>query len=88
MAAGDVVINGVTVDINDPCAVATELRKAELIILTGGGVVRARFGDDDVQFSAASLSSLRGAISRYEDACAAKSGVRHRYAKRMRFGRY
>ena len=85
MAAGDVVINGVTVDINDPCAVVTELRKAELIIATGGGVIRARFGDDDVQFSSGSLSSLRALIGRYDGLCAAKAGKRLRYAKRMRF---
>lgn len=85
MAAGDVIINDVMVDINDPCAVATELRKVELILATGGGVIRARFGDDDVQFSSASLAALRDLIVRYDSQCAAKSGKRLRYAKRMRF---
>lgn len=87
MAAGDVVINGAIVDIDDPCAVATELRKVELILATGGGVVRARFGDDDVQFSSASLAALCDLIGRYEGLCAAKAGQRTRYAKRMRFVR-
>ncbi|MGS1093104.1 hypothetical protein ACVCNR_00785 [Aquamicrobium terrae] len=87
MAAGDVVINGVTVDIDDPCALVKELRKAELMLATGGGIVRARFGDDDVQFSSASLSALRELINRYEVLCAAKCGTRLRYAKRMRFVR-
>lgn len=85
MPASDVIINGVMVDINDPCAVATELRKVELILATGGGVVRARFGEDDVQFSDASSKRLSDLIARYETACAAKSGRRIRYAKRMRF---
>lgn len=87
MAAGDVSINGVMVDIDDPCAVVKELRKAELMLASGGGIVRARFGDDDVQFSSASLSALRDLTSRYEGLCAAKSGRRLRYAKRMRFAR-
>lgn len=87
MAAGDVIINGVTVNIDDPCAVLTELRTAELVLATGGGIVRARFGDDDVQFSSASLSALRDLINRYEGMCAAKCGKRLRYAKRMRFVR-
>ena len=87
MAAGDVIINGVTVDINDPCAVATELRKAELMLATGGGVVRARFGEDDVQFSAGSMTALRDMIARYERLCAVKNGQRTRFAKRIRFVR-
>lgn len=87
MAAGDVVINGVTVDIDDPCAVATELRKVELILATGGGVALTRFGSDEVQWTRARLADLQGLIQRYENACAAKSGERLRYAKRMRFVR-
>jgi hypothetical protein len=87
MAAGDVVINGVTVDINDPCAVAAELKKVELIVATGGAVALTRFGSDEVQWTRADLGSLRGLIGRYEGACAAKSGKRLRYAKRMRFVR-
>lgn len=80
-----VTIGDKQVDIDDPCAVATELRIAELMIVTGGGVVRARFGDDDVQFSAVSMTRLRELISLYEDRCAAKSGQRRRFAKRIRY---
>lgn len=87
MAAGDVVINGVTVDINDPCAVATELKKVELVIATGGGVALTRFGSDEVQWTSANLGRLQELIQRYDGACAAKSGKRLRYAKRMRFVR-
>ena len=73
------------VDIEDPCAVVTALRKVELSIVTGGGVIRAKFGDDDVQFSTANMSALRDLIDRYERLCAAKTGQRRRYAKRIRF---
>lgn len=87
MSAGDVVINGVTVDIDDPCAVATELRKVELVVATGGSVAMTRFGSDEVQWSTANLKALRDLIARYEGKCAAQSGKRLRYAKRMRFVR-
>jgi hypothetical protein len=73
------------VDIGDPCAIVTALRKVQLQLVSGGGVVRARFGEDDVQFSASSMSALRDLIGHYEGLCAAKSGRRARYAKRIRF---
>lgn len=73
------------VDIDDPCAVVAALRKVQLQLAAGGGVVRARFGEDDVQFSASSMSALRDLIGQYEGLCAAKSGRRARFAKRMRF---
>lgn len=75
------------VDIEDTCAVVTALRKVELTLAAGGGVVRARFGEDDVQFSAGSMTALRDMIARYERLCVAKSGQRIRFAKRIRFVR-
>jgi len=80
-----VQIGDYLVDFDRPCDVATALRKIELSIVTGGGVVRARFGDDDVQFSAANMTALRDLIDRYERLCAAESGKRRRFAKRIRF---
>jgi len=80
-----VTIGGEQVDIDDPCAVVTALRKAELMIVTGGGIVRARFGEDDVQFSVGSMTRLRDLIAHYEDLCAAKAGRRRRFAKRIRY---
>lgn len=87
MASGDVVINGVAVDIEDPCAVARELRKVELIVSTGGGVAMTRFGSDEVQWTMVNLDRLTALIARYEGRCALQSGTRLRYAKRMRFTR-
>lgn len=80
-----VVINGVSVDINDPCAVATELKKAELLVAAGAGVAMTRFGDDEVRWSAANVTRLRELIEHYEGKCAALDGRRRRFAKRMRF---
>jgi hypothetical protein len=73
------------VDMDDPCAVVAALRKVRLQLAAGGGVVRARFGEDDVQFSASSMPALRDLIAEYEGLCAAKSGHRRRYAKRIRY---
>lgn len=67
------------------CRCAAALRKVQLQLAAGGGVVRARFGDDDVQFSASSMSALRDLISYYEGLCAVKSGGRARYAGRIRY---
>lgn len=80
-----VLINGVSVDIDNPCEVASELKKAELIIATGGGVAMTRFGEDEVRWSAANAARLRELIERYENECAASQGRRRRYAKSMRF---
>lgn len=82
-----VQIGSELVDMEDPCAVLGALRKVELELVTGGGVVRARFGEDDVEFSAANMKSLRDLIGRYERQCDAKSGRRARFAKRIRFAR-
>ena len=82
-----VEINGVQVDFDDPCAVAKALRKAELTIATGGGVATTRFGDDEARWHAGNIARLRELISHYEGQCAAKSGKRLRFAKRMRFVR-
>lgn len=83
--ANFVQIGDASVDIEDPCAVVTALRKVQLQLAAGGGVVRARFGEDDVQFSASSMTALRDLISHYEGLCTAKSGRRARFAKRIRY---
>ncbi|MGB3044190.1 MAG: hypothetical protein WBB98_13485 [Xanthobacteraceae bacterium] len=82
-----VTINDAPVDMDDPCAMATALRKLELQVVTGSGVVMTRFGDDEVRWSAANLGRLRDLIDDYERRCNLKNGIRTRYAKRMRFVR-
>ena len=80
-----VKIDDVDVDFDDPCAMARALRKVEIRIVSGAGVVRTKFGNDDVQWSNANVAGLRDLISDFERKCAAKSGTRTRYAKRVRF---
>lgn len=86
MAEPDLVkIDDIDVDFDDPCAMARALRKVEIKIVSGAGVVRSKFGDDDVTWSSANLAGLRDLINDSERKCAAKSGNRTRYAKRLRF---
>ena len=80
-----VEIDGALVDFDDPCAMARALRKMEIKIVSGAGVVRTKFGNDDVQWSNGNIAGLRNLIDDFERKCAAKSGTRTRYAKRVRF---
>jgi hypothetical protein len=83
-----VEIDGASVDMDDPCAVVGALRAAELKIATGGGVVMTRFSaDNEVRWSRANVDQLSGLIIKYERLCDRASGVRSRFAKRMRFVR-
>lgn len=83
-----VLIDGISVDIDDPCAIATALRVAELKIATSGGVVMTRFDENhEVRWARANLDRLAAVRAQYERACAAKSGQRSRFAKRLRFVR-
>lgn len=81
--SGSVEIGGVSVNVNDPCAVVTELKKAQLVIATGGSVSMTRFGEDEVRFSAANLTALKSLIADYEAQCARKSGQRTRFASNI-----
>jgi hypothetical protein len=80
-----VKIGGVSVDINDPCAVLTELRKAQLRVATGESVSMQRFGEDEVRFTPANMGRLETLIQTYERSCAAKSGHRRRFAATVRW---
>lgn len=83
-----IVIDGAQVDMDDPCAVVSALRAAELKIVTGGGLVMTRQGrDNEVRFDRSNLERLGELIQKYERLCEARSGRRTRYAKRMRFVR-
>lgn len=75
-----VEIGGVSIDIDDPCAVLSALRKAQLVVATGGSVSMTRFGEDEVRFGAANLPALRKLIADYSTQCARKTGKRTRFA--------
>lgn len=75
-----VSIGGVSVDINRPCDVLVELRKAQLAVATGETVSMTRFGQDEVRFTAASADRLDKLIATYEGLCAKSQGRRRRFA--------
>lgn len=80
-----IVIAGVSVDINDSCAVLTELRKAQVVIATGGSVAMTRFGEDEVRFTAANAARLDRLIETYERLCDRSQGRRRRFAASISF---
>ena len=80
-----VTIGGASVDINDPCAVLTELRKAQIRVAAGEVVSMARFGDDETRWSAANADRLDKLIAQYEARCDRASGKRRRFAAGIRF---
>ncbi len=86
MSDSTISIGGVSVDINDPCAVLTQLRKAEVMVSVGESVSMARFGEDETRFTDANLKGLRELIVRYEGLCDRKNGKRRRHAMRPQFG--
>ncbi len=76
-----VTIGGVRVSIDAPCDVLRELRKAELVIATGGSVSMTRFGEDEVRFSETNRAGLASLIARYQGLCDAAQGRRMRRAR-------
>lgn len=84
--SNEMKIGGVTVDLDNPCQVLAELRKAEIAVATGETVSVARFGDDETRFAPASMSGLKGLIADYERKCGVAQGRRVRFAKSIRWG--
>jgi hypothetical protein len=82
-----VTIAGENVDADDPCAVASALKRARLKLAAGGGVIVTRFGEDEVRFEPGNLKALDRLIVDYDGQCAIKSGKprQRRYAKRLTF---
>lgn len=83
MSKNSVKIGGVVVDINEPCAVLRELRKAQIAIAIGESVSMTRFGEDEVRFTAASSARLDKLIATYEGLCVKTNGSRRRFAARV-----
>lgn len=76
------------IDMSDPCAVWPIMQKALDLLLVGEGVVRARFGEDDVEFGRGSIAALQRRIADLKAECDAKSGRVRRHAIRGGFVRY
>lgn len=78
-------IDGNKVDFDDPCAMVRALKKARVKVITGQGVVRTRFDQDDVEYSQSNLSQLNAVIAQFETDCTALSGGRRRGARPVRW---
>lgn len=76
------------IDMSDPCAVWPVMQSALDKLLVGEGVVRARFGEDDVEFARGNIAALTRRIADLKAECAAKSGKVRRHAIRGGFVRY
>ncbi len=85
--ADDSVFAGI--DMSDPCALWPAMQKALDRLLVGEGTVRARFGQDEVEFGRGNIAALQKRIADLKAECLAKSGGRvRRHAIRGGFVRY
>ena len=76
------------IDMNDPCAVWPVMQAALDRLLVGETEVRARFGNDDVEFGRGNIDALQRRVADLKAACEAKSGKVRRHAIRGGFVRY
>lgn len=78
-----------TIDASDPCALWPVMQAALDRLLVGESVVRAKFGEDDVEFGRGSIAALERRIAVLKAECAGKtSGRVRRHAIRGGFTRY
>jgi hypothetical protein len=84
----NVKIGGVTVDMDDPCALAQVLAGVRLNLIAGGAAIMFQHGETRTQFSAANLSALESEIARNKDLCSQSTGGKKaRFAMRAGFRR-
>jgi hypothetical protein len=76
------------IDMSNPCAVWPVMQAALDHLLVGEGIVRARFGEDDVEFGRSNIAALQRRIADLKAECAARSGRVRRHAIRAGFVRY
>lgn len=86
----DIVIGGVTVDIDDPCALYQALYSVKLQMLSGEQVeelsIQSPVSRELVRFSPANMTALDAELMKLSAACTAKTtGKPARYAKSIRF---
>lgn len=66
------------IDMTDPCQVWPKLEETYLQLLAGESVVRSKFGEEEVQFSAINISSLKAKIAELKAECSAMHSRRPR----------
>ncbi len=64
----------------DPCAVLRVLRPAHMKLIVEGSIQRVTFRDRTVEFGKRDTADLASLIRQMESECAAKNGVRSRFA--------
>lgn len=83
------VIGGVSVDVNDPCALYQALYSAKLKLIAGERLeeveVQSPATRRRIRVAASNIAAIDGELMRLQAACEAKSGRRSRYAKGIRF---
>lgn len=67
------VLNGIT--INEPCALADQLRAARLRLIAGEAAIRVEFGDKNIWLKPANLTALTAEIAKLDAQCAAMGGT-------------
>ena len=86
----NVTINGVIVDIDDPCALYQALYSAKLRLLAGEEVeeteIRSPVSQNRIRVARANIGAIDAELMKLAAACHAKtSGKRARFAKGMRY---
>ena len=66
------------IDMTDPCEVWPVMQSALDRLLVGESVVRARFGDDDVEFGRGSIAALERRIAELKAECVRRTTGRVR----------
>lgn len=77
------------IEMTDPCAVWPKLEAALNRLVVGENKIRARFGEDEVEFGRGDIAALERRIATLKAECQAKmSGRVRRHAIRGGFVRY
>lgn len=76
------------IDISEPCAVWPVMQAALDRLLVGETEVRARFGEDEIEFGRGNIAALQRRVADLKAECEAKSGRVRRHAIRGGFVRY
>jgi hypothetical protein len=77
--------DSVEIDLEDPKAYLKALRRIEFLLGTGQSVVRAKVADDDVEYSAASMTWVQNKIKELEAVVGRQNGRRNRFAVKVSF---
>jgi peptidoglycan hydrolase CwlO-like protein len=81
----EVTHDEIAIDLDDPQATLKALKRIEFKLGTGQSVVRAKVGDDDVEYTAANMKWLQGKIKELENTIGRNSGRCRRFAAQVNF---